>query len=557
MEEISKEISVCFDSISKLFALSITIGSESTEFNDLHIRFSALLSSDLFKLGNLLAGKPVMEKMLHYAIKLKEALNKLNTSFSKACKSKIIITNRKLKFLLDCLIPAFSLDANDLSCLDEDHQRKLSLKSITTTVIAKSPDKISQEQQKLFKTFTAIKAVIYKINKYKVSSSRNLMAGWLLIYYSIFAKKKAKILARLFDSEGDILLVKQFWNINESNLMKKIISINLSPINYTKMIFVPRLSPHVLSDFANTPPIEANPIEENKTKQEPIENIYLTSPDPLHNYVPIRILSNNPLVSIDPESSLRLKNPIQRYEKLIIHVHGGGYIALSSFSHQTYTRRWASVLDAVIFSIDYSLAPEHPFPEGLDDLWQAYTWLLNYSETLLGVSPGKIILVGDSAGGTLITALTIKAISSGFRVPDGLLLIYPGFSRNPQYFSKSSLVSLEDKLLSFSYAKASSTAYVQNKHPTSHPLISPIFCSGEILKKFPKTEIMITVNDPLSFDSYRFAEKLLDCGVCVHITEFPGFIHGALSFCNKNAIPSYYQFFDSSCELLKTLLGSN
>jgi len=55
----------------------------------------------------------------------------------------------------------------------------------------------------------------------------------------------------------------------------------------------------------------------------------------------------------------------------VIHIHGGGWVAMSSFSHQTYTRKWANRLgeDAIIFSIDYRLVPEHPYPNALEDVW--------------------------------------------------------------------------------------------------------------------------------------------------------------------------------------------
>lgn len=65
-------------------------------------------------------------------------------------------------------------------------------------------------------------------------------------------------------------------------------------------------------------------------------------------------------------------------KKIIIHYHGGGFVAMSSFSHQTYTRKWANHMgeESVIFSVDYRLAPEYPFPAALDDCWTAYLWIV-------------------------------------------------------------------------------------------------------------------------------------------------------------------------------------
>lgn len=95
---------------------------------------------------------------------------------------------------------------------------------------------------------------------------------------------------------------------------------------------------------------------------------------------------------------------------LVIHIHGGGFIAMSSFSHSTYTRQWAVDANVPIFSIDYRLAPEHPYPKALDDCWQAYYWIIKHSEELLGIPPRKVILVGDSAGGNLVLGVTLRAL---------------------------------------------------------------------------------------------------------------------------------------------------
>lgn len=71
-------------------------------------------------------------------------------------------------------------------------------------------------------------------------------------------------------------------------------------------------------------------------------------------------------------------------KEVVIHIHGGGFVSMSSGSHQNYTRRWAKSLKRPVFSIDYRLAPEHPFPAALDDCWQFYNWFLTFSQDLLG-----------------------------------------------------------------------------------------------------------------------------------------------------------------------------
>jgi len=94
-------------------------------------------------------------------------------------------------------------------------------------------------------------------------------------------------------------------------------------------------------------------------------------------------------------------------DAIMIHIHGGGFVAMSSASHQTYTRKWANEVGIPIFSIDYRLAPEHAYPAALNDVWQAYYWIINHCETHFGIKPKKIFVAGDSAGGNLTVALTM------------------------------------------------------------------------------------------------------------------------------------------------------
>ncbi len=105
---------------------------------------------------------------------------------------------------------------------------------------------------------------------------------------------------------------------------------------------------------------------------------------------------------------------------------------MSSGCHQNYTRIWANETGVPVFSIDYRLAPKWQFPAALNDIWQAYYYLIERGCLELGINggrpPKKIVVTGDSAGGNLTAALTILAISRGYRVPDGIILSYPGNS---------------------------------------------------------------------------------------------------------------------------------
>lgn len=79
---------------------------------------------------------------------------------------------------------------------------------------------------------------------------------------------------------------------------------------------------------------------------------------------------------------------------LVIHCHGGGFVAQTSKSHEVYLKRWAFSLEVPLLSIDYSHAPQAPFPRALEEVVYAYAWALKHSTTLLGSTAKKVIFIG-------------------------------------------------------------------------------------------------------------------------------------------------------------------
>ncbi|XP_014668106.1 PREDICTED: hormone-sensitive lipase-like [Priapulus caudatus] len=169
-------------------------------------------------------------------------------------------------------------------------------------------------------------------------------------------------------------------------------------------------------------------------------------PAPVHvrllSYIPRKGQFDASLPGVDAPQPLYTT---ERSRCLIIHCHGGGFVAQSSKSHEIYLRMWTKDLQVPILSIDYSLAPESPFPRALEEIFFIYCWALKNCH-LLGSTGERICVVGDSAGGNLVTALTLRAITNGVRVPDGLLTIYTPFVAlyTP---SPSRLLSMLDPLL--------------------------------------------------------------------------------------------------------------
>ena len=115
---------------------------------------------------------------------------------------------------------------------------------------------------------------------------------------------------------------------------------------------------------------------------------------------------NNKQIVNQSAAQQNLKHKI---EKVILHFHGGAFVCMSSFQHQNYTRQWANLMqedNIVIFSVDYRLAPENPFPIPFSDCFQVYCWIVTQAFEQLGINPKQIILTGDSAGGHLACAVS-------------------------------------------------------------------------------------------------------------------------------------------------------
>jgi len=95
-------------------------------------------------------------------------------------------------------------------------------------------------------------------------------------------------------------------------------------------------------------------------------------------------------------------------------------------SFKVYLKPWALGLEIPIVSIDYSLAPEYPFPRAIEECFYAYAWILKNARKL-GWTGKTLLLAGDSAGGNLLTIVTMKAIEMGLRKADSIICFYTPF----------------------------------------------------------------------------------------------------------------------------------
>lgn len=243
------------------------------------------------------------------------------------------------------------------------------------------------------------------------------------------------------------------------------------------------------------------------------------------------------------------------FETIMIHIHGGGFMAMTSSSHQVYLRKWAKQLKIPIFSVEYRLAPQTQFPFVLNDCIRTYIWILGFLEHVMKCNVKKIIIAGDSAGGNLAIAVSTWCIEQGIRVPDVLHLHYPAVSLNRFQFTPSFIYSMDDYFLNFSVLKCSIEVYVPPYINAARSYyVSPIKTPPSILAKFPAVECFVCERDPLRDDDLRFALKLLKLGVKCKVYYFKYTTHGVLNLSMKFGLPAGQTFESFVRESLQKLL---
>jgi len=201
-------------------------------------------------------------------------------------------------------------------------------------------------------------------------------------------------------------------------------------------------------------------------------------------------------------------------EKVILYVHGGGYVSGSCSDHRGIIAKFALNTGVANLLYEYRLAPEHPFPAAIDDSVKVYKWLLQS-----GYKHNNIVIAGESAGGGLALALLLALKEQNMRMPKAAVAISPWTDLTCSSESYKTKNRLSPAPLNSSYVF--STPYIcSNK--SDHPLISPLF--GD-LKGLPPLLIISGVDDELFEDGEMFYLKAKAAGVDVRFIEGEGMVH--------------------------------
>lgn len=199
--------------------------------------------------------------------------------------------------------------------------------------------------------------------------------------------------------------------------------------------------------------------------------------------------------------------------RVIMYLHGGGHCMGTPWLNRSIAVNLAKTCRAKVFSLAYRLAPENPYPAGLDDTYQAYQWLRQQFPN------ASIAIAGASAGGNLCFALLIKLAQMGERQPIACIGISPWLllKRPP---------SATQDLSNFAKKQGAKCvwSYCQG-HPASDPLVSPLLVSDHDVKKFPPVLMHGSEEEFLASDIRDMEKRCSDNGIAVEAKLFPGKTH--------------------------------
>lgn len=212
---------------------------------------------------------------------------------------------------------------------------------------------------------------------------------------------------------------------------------------------------------------------------------------------------------------------------VLVYFHGGGWVLGDLEGHDTFCRLIAAEANVEVLNVDYRLAPEHPFPAGLDDAYAAVEWA---AAELAGGRP--LMVGGDSSGGNMAAAVSLRARDEGGPGIAWQILLYPVLDHDLETDSYRQLgeghLLLRDDMAWFL------DHYVPDPDQRAHPYVSPL--RAESFADVAPAYLSIGGYDPLRDEAMAYAERLGEAGVEARMRVHESLIHGFLTM--PKAIPS-------------------
>ena len=218
----------------------------------------------------------------------------------------------------------------------------------------------------------------------------------------------------------------------------------------------------------------------------------------------------------------------------LLFIHGGGFFGGDIATVENQCKLLAQLSGGVVFSVDYPLSPEHPYPAGLNACFEALKWVYAHAGEL-GIDRGKISMAGDSAGGNLTLACALRDRAEGTQMLSYIALIYPGSHmgetlQHPVYWKaqmydnpgQDPLIDAQIRIIGETSQMAAAW-YLPQDVDICQPGISPLLSDLSLL---PKTTVMTAEYDFLRASCEALSRKLVEAGVETRHIRYGGIFHG-------------------------------
>lgn len=228
--------------------------------------------------------------------------------------------------------------------------------------------------------------------------------------------------------------------------------------------------------------------------------------------------------------------PTQQNQALILFFHGGGWSYGNFQTHDLMCRRIARDTGAIVLAVRYGLAPWFKYPIPLEDCYDVFAWATQNTNRL-GADIHQIILMGDSAGGNLATSVCLMAREREKFVIARQILLYPATDGR---LCQTSVERYADApVLTKEMTECFIKYYSGSESDKFEPYFSPLLAQD--LSNLPPALIITAEYDVLHDQGQQYAQRLREAGNQVQVTDYPGMVHGFLSFppfC-QGALPAF------------------
>jgi phosphinothricin tripeptide acetyl hydrolase len=260
----------------------------------------------------------------------------------------------------------------------------------------------------------------------------------------------------------------------------------------------------VRAHLAKLPPSDSLTTAERRAQYERAEKVFPTPPEVKVERV------NAPTAPAE-----WLRPPSAAPGRVVLYLHGGGYVIGSPRSHRHLAAAIAGAAGASALLLDYRLAPEHPYPAAVEDATAAYRWLLDQA-----IAPGHIVIAGDSAGGGLTVAALLALREARVPLPAAGVCISPWVDLTcggASYATKADA----DPIVRRAGVEEMAQAYLGGTPPRT-PLASPLFAD---LRGLPPLLIHVGTDEVLLDDAVQLADRAKAAGVDTTLEVYDRMIH--------------------------------